>query len=279
MDFISYSGRVLNYYGKGEATMKDNVIEFEKKRIDRKQGGFKAKKLIAIDLPFDYEEVISITGPDYVRNLHRDGIALLPNEELKKNFADFILRAVEKPTFTKVSGLRVADNYYHHVGHSWVQPLQDGWVRIGIDEFTARVFGPVNPINLPPVGDFLMQGEAGWVLNRNDRRAPMQSPVSGIVFTVNDSIKEHPEIMHEDPYGEGWLLLLNPVSLKIDSKAFYLGKTCFQWMENEIQNLSKFLGPEYERLAATGGGLIDDIYGHFPGIDWDQLVRTFLLTE
>ena len=256
--------------------MKNNVIEFKKKTIDGKKNGFHAKKRIAVDLPFDYEEVISITGPEYVRNLHRDGIAFLPNEELKKNFADILLRAVEKPAFAKVSGVQVADNYYHHIGHSWVQPLQDGWVRIGIDDFTAKVFGPADPIILPSVGDFLMQGDKGWVLNRNDHKAPMQSPVSGIVFAVNDRIKEQPEITHDDPYGEGWLLLLNPVSLKIDMKVLYPGKKCFQWIENEIRNLLKFLGPECERLAATGGNLIDDIYGHFPEIKWDHLVKTFL---
>jgi len=258
--------------------MKNNVYEFKKKKTDGEKIGFHAKKLIDIDLPFDYEDVVSITGPEYVRNLHRDGIAVLPNEELKKNFADILLRAIEEPTYAKVSGVRVADNYYHHVGHSWVQPLQDGWVRIGIDDFTSKVFGPADPINLPPVGDFLMQGEVGWVLIRNGHEAPMQSPVSGVVFAVNDRIKDHPEIIHNDPYGQGWLFLLNPVSLKIDMKALCLGKKCFQWVENEIQNLQKFLGPECDRLAATGGDLIDDIFGHFPEIDWDQLVKTFLRT-
>jgi len=259
--------------------MKNNVYEFKKKKLDGKRNGLHPKKLIGIDLPFDYDDVVSVTGSEYVRHLHRDGTAVLPNEELKKNFADILLKAIEKPTIAKVSGVQVADNYYHHIGHSWVQPLQDGWVRIGIDDFTSKVFGPADPINLPPVGDFLIQGEVGWVLSRNDHEAPMQSPVSGIVFAVNDKIRGHPELTHNDPYGEGWLFLLNPVSLKIDMKALYLGKKCFQWMENEIQNLLKFLGPNCERLAATGGDLIDDIYGHFPEIDWDRLVRTFLGTK
>ena len=259
--------------------MKNNVIEFKKKKADRKKNGFYQKKIIAIDLPFDYEEVVSITGPEYVRNLHRDGLAVLPNEELKKSFADILLKAIEKPTLANVSGVQIADNYYHHIGHSWVQPLQDGWVRIGIDDFASKVFGPTDPIILPAVGDFLMQSEVGWVLSRKDHEAPMQSPVSGIVFAVNDRIKEQPEITHNDPYGEGWLFLLNPVSLKIDMKALYLGKKCFQWIENEVQNLLKFLGPNCERLAATGGDLIDDTFGHFPEVDWDRLVRTFLRTK
>ena len=74
------------------------------------------------------------------------------------------------------------------------------------------------------------------------------------------------------------MFLLNPVSFKIDMKALYLGKNCFQWIENEIQNLLKFLGPRCERLAATGGDLVDDIFGHFPEMDWDRLVGTFLRT-
>ena len=259
--------------------MKKNVYEFKKKSAGVEEKGLHAKGLIDTDQPFDANEVVSITGPEYVRNLHRDGMVLLPYEDLKRNVAAFLLKDIEKPTFTKVSGFQVADDYYHHIGHSWVQVLHDGWVRIGIDDFTSKVFGPADPINLPPVGSFLMQGEVGWVLKRNDNEAPVQSPVSGIVFAVNDRIKEQPEITHDDPYGEGWLFLLNPVSLKIDMKALYLGKKCFQWIENEIQNLLKFLGPKSERLAATGGGLIDDIFGHFPEMDWDRLVETFLRTK
>ena len=39
------------------------------------------------------------------------------------------------------------------------------------------------------------------------------------------------------------------------------------------------MGPEYERLAATGGEAMDDLYGHYPEIGWNRLVGTFLRTE
>jgi DNA-binding response OmpR family regulator/flavodoxin len=48
---------------------------------------FDATQLIGIDQPFSYEEVVSITGPEYVHNMHHEGVAFLPYEELKKNFA------------------------------------------------------------------------------------------------------------------------------------------------------------------------------------------------
>jgi heterodisulfide reductase subunit A2 len=259
--------------------MKNNVYEFKKKKAEEKKKGFCQKKRVGIDLPFDYEELVSITGPEYVRDLYRDGITVLPYEELKKNFTGILLGAIAKPTFTNVSGFQVADDYYHHSGHSWVQPLQDGWVRIGIDHFTSKVFGPADKINLPPVGTFLKQGEVGWVLTRKGHTAPMQSPVSGTVFAVNDQIRKQPKIAQGDPYEEGWLFLIDSRDLKLNLKGLYFGKECFEWMEKENRNLLEFLGAGYERLAATGGDLIDDICGLFPEMDWDRMVRTFLRTN
>src|SRR4030042_4563392 len=54
------------------------------KKTGPEQKGLDLKKLIGIDQPFSYEEVASITGPEYVRNLHSEGFAFLPYEELKQ---------------------------------------------------------------------------------------------------------------------------------------------------------------------------------------------------
>jgi glycine cleavage system H lipoate-binding protein len=263
---------------KGGSIMENNVYEFKKRTADGEEKRSQRRQSIDIDQPFNYSDVASVTGSEYVRHLNRDGVAFLPNEELKRNAVGYLLKDMEMPTVTKVSGFRVADNYYHHIGHSWAHLLRGGWIRVGIDDFTSRVFGPAHTVHLPAVGDFLQQGDIGWTMNRNGFEAPMQSPVSGMVFAVNDRIKEHPELTHKDPYGDGWLFILNPVSLEINKKALCSGKECFQWMEQENQNLFELLGPRYQRLAATGGEPVDDIFGHFPEIDWGRLVKTFLRT-
>jgi len=59
----------------------------------------------------------------------------------------------------------------------------------------------------------------------------------------------------------------------------YSGGQSIEWMENEHKRLLQLLGPDYERLAATGGQPIADLFGHFPEIGWDNLVRTFLQTK
>ncbi|MBW2364747.1 MAG: response regulator [Deltaproteobacteria bacterium] len=56
-----------------------------KKGKSKKAKGFDAAKLIGIDQPFNYEEVVSITGPEYIHHLSHEGVSFMPYEELKKN--------------------------------------------------------------------------------------------------------------------------------------------------------------------------------------------------
>lgn len=61
-----------------------------------KAKGFDAKTLIGIDQPFNYEEVVAVTGPEYVRNLKHEGVTFLPYEELKANVARLMATEAKK---------------------------------------------------------------------------------------------------------------------------------------------------------------------------------------
>ncbi len=69
----------------GKKTGECPQIKAKKKKTAGK--AFNAKELIGIDMPFNYEEVVSITGPEYVMNLDRDGMSFIPYEELKKRIS------------------------------------------------------------------------------------------------------------------------------------------------------------------------------------------------
>ena len=62
-------------------------------------------------------------------------------------------------------------------------------------------------------------------------------------------------------------------------KGLYFEKENFSWIEHEVQKLMGLIGAEYEQLAATGGEPIDNVFGKFPHLAWDDLVKTFLGTE
>jgi glycine cleavage system H lipoate-binding protein len=188
------------------------------------------------------------------------------------------IQPIEVPDYKAVSGYRVADGYYYHMGHGWARFEHGGRVRIGFDDFLVRLFGAFQALDLPPLGATLRQNEVGWTFGRDNHKAAVLSPVTGTVLATNHRALEHPEITNHDPYRAGWLFILEPSFPKRDLKGLYFGDESSMWIEKEAQKLMEFMGPEYERLSATGGEAVNDVIGHFPHLRWDHLVQTFLRT-
>ena len=184
------------------------------------------------------------------------------------------------PKYVSISGCRVADEYYYHIGHAWVHLESGGRVKIGVDEFISKVLGPAKSFGLPPRGATLGQGHAGWLWKRNGLQAEVLSPLTGKVFLINRRVVDDPEIIHEDPYGDGWLFVMEPITpvSALNLNSLLSGNTSLKWMEEEFQKLLKLMGPKYEKLTATGGELVSDIFGRFPEIGWERLAKTFLRT-
>jgi len=184
----------------------------------------------------------------------------------------------DSPNYYLASGYKMATGYYYHLGHCWVRFDYGGRVRIGFDDFMVRLFGAFQSMALPPIGATMKKDQAGLIFDRDDHRGAVLSPVTGTVLAVNHKVREHPEILYEDPYNEGWLCIIEPDMPKENLKGLYFGKESMQWMEQESRKLLNLVGPEYEQLVATGAQPISDVFGNFPELEWDQLVKTFLRT-
>lgn len=190
-----------------------------------------------------------------------------------------ISKALDPPEYDLASGYKMARGYYYHVGHSWSRFEHGGRLRIGGDDFLVKVFGCPQAMELPPLGEKLKQNDVGWAFTRGGRRAAVLSPATGTVLAVNHHVLEHPEIVVEDPYHEGWLVIMEPVMPKRNLRGLYYGWESIRWMESESRRLLALMGPEYKNLAATGAEPVGDVYGSVPEIGWEVLAREFLLTE
>ncbi len=179
----------------------------------------------------------------------------------------------------KVAGFSVADSYYYHRGHGWARVEHGGFVRVGIDEFTLKLLGGPTGIELPKLGSHLEQSEVGWVLNREEKKAAMLSPMRGVVMATNQKLLREPELARKDPYGQGWLMVVEPEGLKKNLKNLLFEKEVAAWLGAEVRRLEEMVMPGHAvPLAATGGDIIDDICGAVPDLKWEDLVHTFLLT-
>ncbi len=185
---------------------------------------------------------------------------------------------IEAPSYKLVSGYRMAQGFYYHMGHTWARFEHGGRARVGLDDFLVKLFGAARALDLPPLGAGLKQNQVGWTFGRNGHKAAVLAPVTGKVLAVNHKAKEHPEITHHNPYQEGWLFILEPEFPKRNLKGLYFEKESFTWMEHEAQALMGLMGADYQQLAATGGEAIDDVFGRFPDLGWEDLAKTFLKT-
>jgi glycine cleavage system H protein len=89
--------------------------------------------------------------------------------------------------------------------HEWIRTSEDG-ARIGISEFAQEELGDVVFVELPSAGDELTAGEDFGVVESIKAVSDLYAPVSGEVTAVNEALFDQPELINDDPYGEGWLL-------------------------------------------------------------------------
>ena len=188
------------------------------------------------------------------------------------------LDPISPVTLTNASGYTLAQGHYYHRGHSWAMIDYGARIRVGLDDFVTRLFGPNKRLELPSLGDEVVQNETGWVLTRDNHRAEMLSPIQGVVTAVNQRVVETPELVHKYPYEMGWLFMVEPTKMKKNLKNLMTGKESTEWIENEATRLRDMVAGEYGATASAGGFPVDDIYGNLPEIAWERLVHEFLLT-
>ena len=97
--------------------------------------------------------------------------------------------------------------------HIWVG-VEDQHVQLGITNYIQGALGTVISVELPDIGDKIEEGEAFAEIESVSTVHELISPVTGTVLSVNPHLEDHPSIINEDPYSDGWLI---EVRLKDDS--------------------------------------------------------------
>lgn len=94
--------------------------------------------------------------------------------------------------------------------HEWARLEDDGRVTVGVTDFAQEQLGDVVFIDLPEVGDDVEGGEPMGEVESTKSVSDIYSPIGGKVAEVNAECNENPVALNQDPYGEGWLLAIDP---------------------------------------------------------------------
>ena len=89
--------------------------------------------------------------------------------------------------------------------HQWARAADDGTATVGITDFAQDQLGDVVYVGVPEVGATVNGGEEAGVAESVKSASDVFSPVTGEVIEVNEALEDEPELVNEDPYGDGWL--------------------------------------------------------------------------
>ncbi len=93
--------------------------------------------------------------------------------------------------------------------HEWVE-LEDGKVRFGITTYAQEQLGDVVFVELPSDGETVSRGETMGTIESVKAVSDLYAPVSGTVVESNGELEASPELVNQDPYGKGWLVVVDP---------------------------------------------------------------------
>ena len=102
----------------------------------------------------------------------------------------------------------IPDDLRYLDSHEWARK-ENGTVRIGISDFAQDELGDGVFVELPAEGESVEAGESFGVVESIKAVSDVYAPVAGTVTAANDALVERPELVNEDPYGDGWLIELD----------------------------------------------------------------------
>jgi glycine cleavage system H protein len=107
-----------------------------------------------------------------------------------------------------VSDQNIPDQLRYTDEHEWVERVSDNRVRIGITEYAQSKLGDIVFVQLPEVGTETDSGEPFGEVESPKSVSDLFAPLSGKVVEVNNALEASPELVNSDPYGEGWIIVL-----------------------------------------------------------------------
>jgi len=177
-----------------------------------------------------------------------------------------------------VGGFELPENRRYHQGHTWALQESPTLVRVGMDDFAARLAGKIDGITLPKRGQWLRQGQKFATLHRDGQSVDMVSPVEGEVTNVNGALVANSSLCNTDPYGEGWFVSVISPDLLVNFRNLLNGSLARKWMAEAASRLQARVPALAGAVAQDGGVAMHDLTVQLPTEKWGEITREFFLT-
>nr|MDO8062250.1 glycine cleavage system protein GcvH [Candidatus Freyrarchaeum guaymaensis] len=134
----------------------------------------------------------------------------------------------------KVDDIQIPDDLLYNETHQWAK-IEDGKVRVGITDYAQKALREVVYVELPEVGDEVSQGDEFGTIESVKAVSELYAPVSGKIVEVNSALEDSPELVNSDPYGEGWMIVIEASNLDEEKEGLLSAEDYAEIVEKEME--------------------------------------------
>ncbi len=103
------------------------------------------------------------------------------------------------------------NNFLFSKTHEWLNPHATP-MTVGISDHAQNLLGDIVFIELPEIGSEVKAGQEIGVLESVKAASDYYAPISGVVTAINHQVQKNPELINQDPYGQGWICQITPIN-------------------------------------------------------------------
>jgi glycine cleavage system H protein len=132
----------------------------------------------------------------------------------------------------KVDNYEVPEGLYYSKDFEWIK-IEGATVRMGITDYAQKQLREIVYAELPEAGTEVKQNEPYGTLESVKAVSDLVAAVSGTIEEVNAEVQSKPEILNEDPYVKGWLILVKPANLQAELANLMDFDKAVEWHKNQ----------------------------------------------
>ena len=103
--------------------------------------------------------------------------------------------------------MHIPENLKYTSDHEWVM-IQNDRAKVGITDYAQDALGDVVFVDIPEVGKRVTVGETVTEVESTKSVSDIYAPLEGEIIEINSDLDDSPELLNGDPYGEGWIFIL-----------------------------------------------------------------------
>ena len=134
----------------------------------------------------------------------------------------------------KVGAYEVPEGLYYSKDFEWIK-IEGDKIRMGVTDYAQKSLREIVYAELPSAGGEVKQGEPYGTVESVKAVSDLIAAVSGVIEEVNDEVQSKPELLNEDPYQKGWLLVVKPANLQAELANLMDFNAAVEWHKNQAK--------------------------------------------